>query len=250
MCDYVLESESQVRNACILILMSAIKTAVAVLVSGNGSTVEAFIESCQNNQLIDIEVPFVICNNPPSKAGVYERINQLNKKYNLGIKIINVSTKTHPKGKSARGQSDEESKEILRLVKTHGCQLVVLMGYMKVVRGKLLEEFGWKPQYESIYRARLVNTHPAPLPEVIDLFGADASKKVLELGLEQSKHTVHLVSEGVDKGPIIAEHPVRIFADDTKDSLFARVQMVEKATLPYVLDGFLKKTAGTDLIST
>jgi hypothetical protein len=46
------------------------------------------------------------------------------------------------------------------------------MGYMKMVRGELIEEYGWLPHFDSIYQARMSNTHPGPLPETVDTYGS------------------------------------------------------------------------------
>ena len=115
------------------------------------------------------------------------------------------------------------------------------MGYMKIVRGDLIEEYGWQPHFTSIFQARMSNTHPGPLPETEDTYGLHTSERVLELGLSVSRHTVHVVASGVDRGPKIAEHPVEILPEDTAQDLFNRVQVVEKVALPYALDKFLKE---------
>jgi phosphoribosylglycinamide formyltransferase-1 len=95
------------------------------------------------------------------------------------------------------------------------------------------------------------NTHPGILPETTDTYGTNTQAKVLELGLTETAHTVHVVAAGVDEGPIIAEHRVRVFAPskfpaemaDTPESLFARVRRIEKAHLALDLDAFLKNQA-------
>lgn len=217
---------------------------IAVLASGSGSTVEAFIHATQAGH-VDTEVVLVICNNPPKKAGVYERIERLNKQYGLNIEIAQINSRTHPDpdGPPARGQTNAEAEAIYEKIIAAGCDHVALMGYMKVLRGKLVEEFSWKPSMGSVYEARMTNTHPGPLPETADTFGLHTSERVLELGLGYSKHSLILVSPGVDDGPIIAEHPVEVYEDDTAQDIFNRVQAVEKATLPYALDKFLREQA-------
>jgi folate-dependent phosphoribosylglycinamide formyltransferase PurN len=116
-----------------------------------------------------------------------------------------------------------------------------MMGYMSIARGELVEEYGWLPSHTSPLQARLSNTHPGPLPETADTYGIHASERVLELGLKQSKHTFHLVSAGVDEGPIYAEHPVDVPENCTAQELFERVQVAEKAALPYAINDFLKQ---------
>jgi phosphoribosylglycinamide formyltransferase 1 len=211
---------------------------VAILASGSGSTAEAFIRATQELN-IEAEAGLVICNNPPEKAGIYDRVAQLNKEYGLDIQTVHISGRTHPGGPVERGQTDEESSAICKLVSEHGISLVALMGYMKVVRGELVEEYGYLPHFRSKYEARMLNTHPGPLPETADTFGIGSSERVLELGMTHSRHTVHVVAAGVDRGPIVAEHPVQILLDDTPQDVFNRVQRMEKALLPFVIQDFL-----------
>lgn len=214
------------------------KPRVAILASGGGTTAEAFIEATQDGR-VNAEVGLVICNNPPDKAGVYERVAQLNRRFGLDIQTRQISGRTHPGGPAGRGQTDEESAAICEAVSKDGVDLVALMGYMKLVRGELVEEYGYKPHFSSIYEARMLNTHPGPLPETEDTWGIHTSERVLELGMLLSRHTVHLVAAGVDRGPIIAEHTVDVYRDDTPQDLFDRVQRIEKSLLPFAINDFL-----------
>lgn len=214
------------------------KPRVAILASGGGSTAEAFIEATQDGR-VDAEVGLVICNNSPEKAGVYERVAKLNRRFGLDIMTRQISGRTHPGGAVERGQTDEESAAICEAVSKQGVGLVALMGYMKMVRGELVEEYGFLPHFSSIYEARMLNTHPGPLPETEDTFGIHTSERVLELGMHQSRHTVHVVASGIDRGPIVAEHPVDVYSDDTPQDLFDRVQRIEKALLPFAIQDFL-----------
>lgn len=215
---------------------------IAILASGSGSTAEAFIHATQDGR-VDAEVGLVVCNNPPEKAGIYERIARLNQLYGLDIEAAEINSRTHPEGNVGRGQTLAESTAICEKIATKGgIAHVALMGYMKMVGGDLITEYGYRPDsHHSIYQAMMSNTHPGPLPETEDTYGIHTSARVLELGLSASRHTVHVVGAGVDRGPIIAQHPVEILSGDTPQDLFARVQVVEKATLPYVLDKFLKE---------
>jgi phosphoribosylglycinamide formyltransferase-1 len=213
---------------------------IAVLASGSGSTAEAFIHATQDGR-VDAEVGLIVCNNPPEKAGIYDRIARLNGQYGLDIETVEISGKTHPDGNVGRGQTLAEAAAIAERVRLGGFAHVACMGYMKMIRGDLVDEYGWLPHFSSIYQARMSNTHPGPLPETEDTYGIHTSERVLELGLLGSRHTVHLVASGIDRGPKIAEHPVEVLPDDSPQDVFDRVQIVEKAALPYVLDKFLKE---------
>lgn len=211
---------------------------VAILASGSGSTAEAFIHATQNN-LVAAEVGLVVCNNPPEKAEVHRRVSRLNWQYGLDIEVAVINGHTHPTGNVGRGQTLAESEAICELISRGNFAHVALMGYMKMLRGALVETYGWKPNFNSIYEGRMSNSHPGPLPETEDTYGIYTSRRVLELGLSASKHTVHLVGAGIDQGPKLAEHPVEVRPNDTPESLFDRLQIVEKATLPYAIDRFM-----------
>jgi len=101
----------------------------------------------------------------------------------------------------------------------HGVQLVVCAGYMHLLRPNFLERFA----------GRIVNTHPAPLPEFP---GARPIEDVLAAGAKETAATVHYVDEGIDTGPVIAAEPVAVREDDTVESLRERVQAVEHRLLP------------------
>lgn len=219
--------------------MSEHNPTIAILASGSGSTAETFIVATQDGR-VDAEVGLVVCNNPPDKAEIYSRISRLNKQYGLDIETVEINGKTHPGGNIGRGQTLAESTAICEKVSQKRLAHVACMGYMKMIRGDLVEEYGWLSHFSSIYQARMSNTHPGPLPETENTFGVHTSERVLELGLLMSKHTVHLVAAGVDRGPKIAEHPVDVYPDDSPQDLFDRVQVAEKAALPYALDKFLK----------
>lgn len=212
--------------------------AIAILASGSGSTAEAFIHATQDGR-VDAEVGLVVCNNPPEKAGIYDRIARLNDRFGLDIETVQINSLTHPAGNVGRGQTLAESTAICELVSQGGFAHIALMGYMKQVRGDLITEYGWQPTLKSMYQARMSNTHPGPLPETADTYGIHTSARVLRLGLASSRHTVHLVAEGIDKGPQIAHHDVKIVVGDTAQSLFDRVQKVEKRRLPRALGKFL-----------
>lgn len=213
---------------------------IAVLASGSGSTAEAFIHATQDGR-VAAEVGLIICNNPPEKAGIFAKIDRLSQQYGLSIEATEISSRTHPDGNVGRGQTLAESAAICERISRGGFAHIALMGYMKMVRGELIEEYGWKPSFNSIYQARMTNTHPGPLPETEDTYGIHASERVLELDMSVSRHTVHLVADGIDRGPKIAEHPVEVLANDTPQDLFDRVQVVEKAALPYALGKFLRE---------
>lgn len=199
---------------------------IAVLASGSGSTVEAFVHATEAG-IVDAQVGLVISNN--STAGVFNRIRRLNRQYGLSIRTKHISGLTHPCGSGKRGeQSLAESEAIAAELYKESFALVALMGYMKKIRGALLD-----------IGLPVVNTHPGPLPQTKGLFGVHVQEAVLEQGLDYSAQTFHLVAEEYDDGPVIAVHRVPVLASDTPDSLFESVQLTEKAYLPIDINTFL-----------
>jgi len=104
----------------------------------------------------------------------------------------------------------------------HGVRLVVLAGYMHILTPAFLDRF---PD-------AVVNVHPSLLPAFP---GAHAVEEQLAAGVSESGATVHLVDEGVDSGPILAQERVSVLAGDTPDTLHARIKTVEHRLLPEVV---------------
>ena len=92
--------------------------------------------------------------------------------------------------------------------------LVVCAGFMKVLGRPVIDRFG----------GRIVNTHPALLPAFP---GAHAVADALAYGVKVTGTTVHLVDEGVDTGPVVAQEAVTVRPDDDEDSLHSRIKDVE-----------------------
>lgn len=219
------------------------KPAVAILASGSGSTAEAFILATVAGR-VDAEVPVVISNN--EHPGVFDKVRFLNRAHKLGIETLCISSRHYPRrfGEVAsRGQTLWQSEMICEALDGRRVEHVGLMGYMEVVTGDLLDTYGYLPEYTDIHQGRMSNTHPGPLPLTVDTFGIHASEKVLETGRKYSAYTVHLVAAGVDQGPVIARHRVKVEPGDTPQELFQRVQVVEKKMLPIDIDRFLKEQA-------
>jgi phosphoribosylglycinamide formyltransferase-1 len=108
--------------------------------------------------------------------------------------------------------------------------LVVLAGYMRMVKAPLLEAFP----------GRVVNIHPSLLPKFP---GLEAWRQALESGETETGCTVHLVDEGMDTGPILAQERVPILPGDTSESLHARIQVAEHRLYPRVIADLCKAFA-------
>jgi phosphoribosylglycinamide formyltransferase-1 len=97
--------------------------------------------------------------------------------------------------------------------------LVCLAGFMRIVKGRLMEE----------YRGRILNIHPALLPS---FKGLDGQRQALDYGVRYSGCTVHFVDEGVDTGPIVIQRVVPVYPEDTVEELSARILKEEHTAYP------------------
>ena len=102
-------------------------------------------------------------------------------------------------------------------------ELVVLSGYMRILT----------PWFVRRWKGRLINIHPSLLP---DFPGAHAHRDALAAGVSITGCTVHLVDEGVDSGPILAQREIEVLPGDDEEALQERVKGVEHLLYPDVLD--------------
>jgi phosphoribosylglycinamide formyltransferase-1 len=216
------------------------KPHIAVLASGGGTTAEAFIRAGQRGD-INVDVGLVIVSR--KDAGIFQRIEDLNKEFGLHIDCILINHKTHPADRTehvAKGhQTAGEEAAILAALLGGSFDLVANMGYMKLIGPNIVQAFGWLPEYTSVFQARMVNTHPGLLPDTKAFYGERIQQYVLDHKLPYGGQTLHVVSEKYDEGPIIAEHKVPVELGDTAASLFERVQAAEKQFLPHDIEDFI-----------
>ena len=102
-------------------------------------------------------------------------------------------------------------------------ELVVLSGYMRILT----------PWFVRRWKGRLINIHPSLLP---DFPGAHAHRDALAAGVSVTGCTVHLVDEGMDSGPILAQREIEVMPNDDEEALQERVKGVEHQLYPDVLD--------------
>ncbi|MFI5270465.1 MAG: formyltransferase family protein [Candidatus Saccharimonadales bacterium] len=213
---------------------------IAILASGSGTTAEAFIRAGQSGQ-INVDVGLIIVSR--RDAGIFQRIEKLNKELGTHIECMLISSATHPAAIGEhveRGhQTEGEELAVLATLLSGSYDLVALMGYMKLVGPHIVEAFGWKPEYKSLFQAKMVNTHPGLLPDTKGFYGENIQKYVLDRHLPYGGHTFHVVGMEYDDGPIITEHKVAVEPGDTSESLFARVQESEKKYLPKDIEDFI-----------
>ena len=173
--------------------------AIAILASGSGSNMQAIIDACRDG-VLQAQVRTIIGNN--SKSGALARARA------AGIPAHHLSGKTHPDPAAL-------DEAIERTLTDSGATVVCLAGYMKLMGPRTL----------TAYRGRILNIHPALLPRHggVGFYGKAVHEAVLAAGDGESGPTVHVVDEVYDHGPILAQARVPVLADDTPDSLAARV---------------------------
>jgi phosphoribosylglycinamide formyltransferase-1 len=110
----------------------------------------------------------------------------------------------------------------IEMLKTAGVDTVVLAGFMRIVKPKLL----------SAFPDRVLNIHPALLPAFP---GVHSWAQALDYGCKVAGVTVHFVDAGTDSGPIIVQRAVEVKEDDTPESLHARIQVQEQIAYPEAL---------------
>lgn len=171
---------------------------IGVLVSGNGSNLQALIDA-------DLPIAAVASNRKDAYALVRARAA-------AGIAVATFSLDCH---------ADREERDLVMAtwLEEHGVDLVVCAGYMHLLTKPFLDRFP----------GRIVNVHPSLLPAFP---GARAIDDALEAGVETTGVTVHVVDDGVDTGEVIAQEEVPV---EPRETLEARIHAVEHRLLPRVV---------------
>lgn len=176
---------------------------LGVLASGRGSNFQSIIDSIESGN-IEAKIELLVVDNPSAFA--VKRAE----KHNIPHVFIN------PKDFSSK---DGFFVRIAEELKSRGVGLVILAGFMRIVRKPLLEAFPM----------RVMNIHPAILPSFPGLHGQG---QAVDYGVKISGCTVHFVDEGMDTGPVIIQAAVPARAEDTEETLSARILKLEHRIFP------------------
>jgi phosphoribosylglycinamide formyltransferase-1 len=175
---------------------------VGVLISGRGSNLQALIDAQQRGSLGGAIA--VVVSNVASAPGL-ERAER------AGIPTLVCDH---------RGRTREDfDADVVSVLRDHGVELVCLAGFMRLL----------SPLFVRAFAGRVLNVHPALLPAFP---GLDAQRQAFEHGVKVSGATVHLVDEGLDSGPIVAQEAVPVRSDDTAESLAGRILEAEHRIYP------------------
>ena len=187
---------------------------VGVLVSGRGSNLQALIEAAKD-PLYPARVVMACANRECAALEIAKKAHVTRQLFRLA---------DYPD----RPARDLAMAKRLRL---HGVELVVCAGYDAILEHAFTRQFP----------GRIINIHPSLLPDFAGTM--DAVAMALESGVAETGCTVHVVTDDVDRGPILAQRRVEVRPDDTVDSLRERVQAEEHILLPVVV----KRIAGQPL---
>ena len=187
---------------------------LGVLGSGKGSNFRAIMEEIVGSRL-DAEVRIVISDVENSGILSLARDFQVPGLY---VRPGRFRTRLEP----------EIEEDIVRLLLEADVELVVLAGFMRIVKQPLL----------SAFPRKIINIHPSLLPK---FRGLEAWKQALAAGEKVTGCTVHYVDAEVDAGEILGKETVPILSDDTPESLHARIQVSEHRLLPGVIAGIAEK---------
>lgn len=187
-------------------------TKLGVLASGRGSNFQAIIDAIESGNL-KASVEILIVDNPSAYA--MERA----KKHNIPYLFINPEEGATAPHDLKKGGHDPFFHRIADELKGRGVELVILAGFMRIVRKPLLDAFPM----------RIMNIHPALLPSFPGLHG---QKQAVDYGVRVSGCTVHFVDKGMDTGPIIIQAAVPVLPHDTEDTLSERILRYEHEIYP------------------
>ena len=200
---------------------------IAVFASGGGTDFQSIIDA--NERETFCEITYLVASKPT--AGAIERAKR------HGITPI-VYDKTTGETK------DEFYARVADTLEKSGVEYVVLAGWLLVVPAEFIRRF----------EGKIINIHPSLIPSFCGMgyYGLKVHEKAIEYGVKLSGATVHFVEADVDGGAILMQRAVPVEADDTPETLQARILKVEHEMLPLCVkklcEGKVKKQGRTVLV--
>ena len=189
--------------------MTGTKIALAVLISGNGSNLQAIIDSCDRGE-IAARISCVISN----EAGAYGL--QRAQKANIPTHVL--SHTEFPE----RNLFDDA---LANLIDGYSADLIVLAGFMRILGAEFIKR----------YEHRIINVHPSLLPKYK---GLNTHARALSAGDKLHGASVHFVTADLDGGPVIIQASIPVESSDTAETLQHRVHGVEHEILPRTIGWF------------
>lgn len=185
---------------------------IIVLISGNGSNLQAIIDACKSG-IINGKVVGVISN----KANAFglERA----KKDNIPSKVINHNN---------YNTREDFDKKLVSTIEIFQPDLIVLAGFMRIL----------SPVMTSAFKDKMINIHPSLLPKYP---GINTHEQVIANNDAEHGVTIHSVSEELDGGPIIAQSKILVHKKQKLDDLIERIHKVEHMIFPKVISMIASK---------
>ena len=189
---------------------------IVVLVSGNGSNLQAIIDACESGQIkANIAAVF---SNQESAYGL-ERARQ----HGIAAHAISAQDFLTPQNQPDRQAFDSQ---LMKQIDDYQPDLVILAGYMRILSANFVEH----------YLGKMLNIHPSLLPKYS---GLHTHQRAIEAGDKEHGTSVHFVTEELDGGPVILQAKVPVFEDDDADALAERVLVQEHQIYPLVTQWFV-----------
>lgn len=192
------------------------KKRVGILISGRGSNMVALIEAAKSTDF-PAEIVLVLANNPEATGLEHARA--------AGIEAGAIDHRPYARDRAAHEMA------LAHRLDAAGVEIVCLAGYMRLLT----------PLLVGRYAGRMMNIHPSLLPSFP---GLDTHTRAIDAGVKLHGCTVHLVTEAMDEGPILAQAAVPVFSRDREADLAARVLAQEHLLYPAALAAFARETDG------
>lgn len=182
-----------------------------VLVSGQGSNLQAILDACEQGQIHG------------SVAAVFS-----NKAEAFGLtRAREAGIPAHALAASQFADREAFDRQLMLEIDAYAPDLVVLAGYMRIL----------SPAFVQHYAGRMLNIHPSLLPKYP---GLHTHRQAMANGDEEHGTSVHFVTEQLDGGPVVLQAKVPVFAEDSEEDVTARVQHQEHAIYPLVVSWFVE----------
>ena len=177
---------------------------IAIFASGGGSNFITIYNNTLNGEIENTEVVLLVSNNSHSNAVDFAKKN--------GIETFIINSIRYP---SKKEYNNALKEKLLRM----NLDLIVLAGYMKLIPASIT----------SLFQDAIINIHPGKLPDFggKGMYGLNVHQAVIRSKQAYTAVTVHYVNEKYDKGAIICEEKIKVLADDTPETLAARVLTYE-----------------------
>ena len=193
---------------------------LAVLISGRGSNLRALIDAIDEGRL-DAQIVAAICNHRDAPG--------IQRAQAAGIATYVVVRRDY-------ASREAQHEAMLACAQQHGAELIVLGGFDRILSR------AWVQAYPN----RIINVHPSLLPAFAGGMNPKPQQDALEAGAKIAGCTVHIATDDVDAGPIIAQAAVPVLIDDTVESLANRILAQEHRLLPCVVQWFAEGRVGIE----